>query len=201
MSLPEEYTNQNPLGQPNLRTVNGDLSKSPFQNLDMGEGNSLGKVRDILFGNQMREIEKKFARLEESLVKECTNLRVETRKRLDALENYIQKEVEFLAEQLKEEQTGREQAVKNLAEGQNQVVASLEKKLVQVNEESSESQRKLREQIFNQSNNLQDDIREKYQEVMALLERETQELRSDKTDRSRLAALFSELAIRLNALP
>ncbi len=45
---------------------------------------------------------------------------------------------------------------------------------------------------------LHDDIRQKYEEILAALERDTQELRTDKTDRSTLAQLFTELAIRLN---
>ncbi|MBW4571424.1 MAG: hypothetical protein KME31_26440 [Tolypothrix carrinoi HA7290-LM1] len=64
-----------------------DINKSQFNNLS--EINSLDKVRDILFGNQMREVERKFARLEERLIKECTNLRDENRKRLDSLESYF----------------------------------------------------------------------------------------------------------------
>ncbi|MBV9959511.1 MAG: hypothetical protein JO360_13885, partial [Acidobacteria bacterium] len=35
-------------------------------------------------------------------------------------------------------------------------------------------------------------------ELLAALEREAAELRTDKTDRSALAALFTELAMRLN---
>jgi uncharacterized protein YoxC len=75
----------------------------------------------------------------------------------------------------------------------------LEKKITQFEEQNTNNQRELREQILNQSKNLQDDIQQKSQEILALLEREAQELRRDKTDRSHLAAIFAELAMRLNA--
>ena len=57
-------------------------------------GESLDKVRDILFGSQSREYEKRFARLEERLIKEAADLRVDLKKRFDTLEIYIKKEIE-----------------------------------------------------------------------------------------------------------
>ncbi|NWF58376.1 MAG: hypothetical protein HXY43_03425 [Fischerella sp.] len=173
-------------------------NKPAFSN-NLSEISSLEKVRDILFGGQMRELEKKFTRIEERLVKECTNLRDETKKRLDYLENYIKNEVEALTEQIKSEQSKRDEAVKALSEDQKNINISLEKKLTQIDEQTSIKGRELREQILNQSQSLQDDIRQKYEEILALLQREAQELRTEKTDRSTLAAMFTELAIRLNS--
>src|SRR5690349_16058116 len=43
---------------------------------------SLDKVRDILFGNQMRDVERRFARLEERLIKETADLKEDVRRRL-----------------------------------------------------------------------------------------------------------------------
>jgi hypothetical protein len=69
----------------------------------LGSGN-LDKIREILFGTQMREYEKQITRLEERLVKECSSLRDDTRKRLDSLETYIKQEVESLTELAKKQQ-------------------------------------------------------------------------------------------------
>lgn len=173
-----------------------DINKSQFNNLS--EINNLDKVRDILFGNQMREVERKFARLEERLIKECTNLRDENRKRLDSLESYFKTEISSLAKQVNNEQGERGQALKALTEQHKNITISLENKLAQFEEKTINNQREMREQILNQSKNLHDDIRQKYEEILAALERDTKELRKDKTDRSTLAQLFTELAIRLN---
>ncbi len=65
----------------NGRHINGEAENGPgVENLD--------KVRDILFGSQMRDNERRFGRLEERLAKEAGDLRDETRKRLDSLEVY-----------------------------------------------------------------------------------------------------------------
>ncbi|MBW4611853.1 MAG: hypothetical protein KME21_00930 [Desmonostoc vinosum HA7617-LM4] len=198
MNPAEEYINnwQEPGGQAG---IDQDINKSNFSNSNINEINNLDKVRDILIGNQMREVEKRFTRLEEQLIKEYTNVRDETRKRLDVIENYIKQEVNSVTERLKKEQVERDVAVKLLAEEYKNFSSNLENKFTQFDEQTSSSQRELREQILNQSKTLQDDIQQKYKEVIALLERETQELHRDKTDRSQLAALFSELAIRLNS--
>ncbi|MGD1910605.1 MAG: hypothetical protein ACFB2X_07055 [Rivularia sp. (in: cyanobacteria)] len=163
------------------------------------EGNSLNKVRDILVGSQMRELDKKFSRLEERLIKECADLRNETRQRLDTLENYIREEANSLSERAKNEQLKRDKAVRAISEEQRKFAESLETKIAEIDEEASKIQRELRSSIFSQSQSLQDDIRQKYEEILGLLQRETDELKSEKTDRSQLSALFSELALRLNS--
>jgi DNA repair exonuclease SbcCD ATPase subunit len=163
-----------------------------------GSGN-LDKVRDILFGTQIRDYDKRFARLEERLVQECANLREDTRRRLDSLETYIKQEVESLTDWIKNQQAERDEAVEELAQEDKDTIKSLDKKIAQLDAEATKSDRDLRQQILDQSKSLNDEIRQKYEEILAVLEREAKVLRTDKTDRSTLAALFAEIAMRLNS--
>jgi len=165
---------------------------------DLAGGGNIDKIRDILFGVQMRDYEKRFARLEERLIKESANLRDETRKRFDALELYIKQEFESLTLQLTAEQNSRGEAFEALSQGIKDTTRAFEKKTAQMDEQSTKSQRELRQQILDQSKSLNDDIRQKYEELTAALQREAADLRTDKTDRSALAALFTEVAMRLN---
>src|SRR4051794_19108979 len=75
---------------------------------DFGGGGNLDKVRDLLFGAQMRDMEKLFARLEERFQKDLTELKEETRGRFESLEVFVHKEIESLTEQLKVEQGVRQ---------------------------------------------------------------------------------------------
>ncbi len=174
------------------RTNNGQVTAPA------ADGSNLDKVRDILFGNQVREYDKRFSRLEERVIKECATVRDDTRKRLDSLESFLKNELESLSERLKHEHSTRDEAVKALAQESKEMTASLERKLSQFDEQTSNSQREVRQHILDQSKSLYDEIRQKTNEMLAALEREAQELRHDKTDSSTLAALFTELAIRLN---
>ena len=59
-------------------------------------------------------------------------------------------------------------------------------------------QRELRDQMLEQSKDLSDDIRQKHESLLQSLERESQDIRFEKTDRSALASMFTEIAMRLN---
>lgn len=166
------------------------------ENLSSG---SLDKIRDILFGTQVREYEKRFSRLEERLIKEYTELREDTKKRLDFLENYIRQEVESVTEVVKKQQAARDEAVKQLDREHKNQVEVLEKKLVDLDEQANKITRDLRQQILEQSKNVNEDIGKKYAEILAMIERETKEIRNDKANRTTLSALFAELAMRLRS--
>ncbi len=196
--LPGEHTNSHSIEPAQAWSI-PDENQVQHSNTEIGEINSLAKVRDILVGEQMREVEKQFTRLEERLVNECVSLRDETRKRLDSLEIYLRKEVESLTERLRNEQVERDEAVKSLVDQHNHLNISVQKKLTEFDEQTATSQRDIREQIFNQSKNIQDDLRQKSEEIVALLQQEYQELRKDKTDRATLAKLFQELAFRISS--
>lgn len=173
-------------------------SKSQISTADLAGGGNLDKVRDILFGGQMRDYEKRFNRLEDRLVKECSSIRDDIKKRLDSLEMYIKQEVEALNEGLKTEQSQRDETTKEIAQELKDTSKSLEKKLGQLDEQSNQKQRELRQQILDQSKSLDDDMRQKYESILSVVDREVQELRSDKTDRSTLAALLTQVAMQLN---
>ena len=168
------------------------------QSTSKSGGESLDKVRDILFGSQSREYEKRFARLEDRLLKEASDLREDIKRRFDTLEVYIKKEVEALATRLKLEQEERSESAKTLSAELNDTARTFEKKTGQLGEHLTSSQRELREQILEQSKNLSDEIRQKHESMAAVVERTTSELRDEKTDRAALASLFMEVAMRLN---
>lgn len=165
---------------------------------DLSSGGSVDKIREILFGIQMRDYEKRFARLEERLLKEASDLREETKHRFDSLELYIKHELEALGERVVAEQDSRVDSVEQLSKGVKETFRAVDKKTAQMDEHSARAQRELREQMLEQSKTLSNDLRQKYSELLAALEREATELRADKTDRSALAALFTEVAMRLN---
>ena len=161
-------------------------------------GGNLEKIREILFGAQVHDFEKRFTRLEEKLLKETADSRTETKKRFDSMEAFIRKEIESLVERVKTEQGERSDAVKEISRDLRETAKNLEKKLAQLDEQATKGQRELRQQILDQSKSLTDEIRNRVKESAALLTRELKELRSDKTDRSALAGLFTEAAMRLS---
>ena len=166
-------------------------------NGELREGANVDKIRDILFGANMREYEKRFARLEERLTKSSEALREDLKKRFDALESFVREEMESLSQRLKAEKAERAESLKELTRESRDSSKTLEKKLSHVEEQLAGAQGDLRARILEQSKTLGEQIQKTKEELESALEREAETLRNDKTDRAALADLFTELSLRL----
>lgn len=82
---------------------------------DHAAGNNLAKIRDILFGAQVRDHERRFTKLEAQLLAEAAQLRTDLKDRFASLEQYIRNEVETLIGRLSREEQSRTSAVDLLA--------------------------------------------------------------------------------------
>jgi len=165
--------------------------QDPASATDLTGGASIEKVRDILFGVQMRDYDKRFARLEERLVKDTNDLKDDVRKRLASLEQYVKQEVAALGDRLTAEQGERVEAAKDLGEQLRETAKAFEKKTAALDDQSARAQRDLRQQLLDQQQRLTDEIQQKHQELLATLGRESGELRDEKADRAALASLLS----------
>ena len=163
---------------------------------EVATGN-LDKVRDILFGGQLRDYDRRFARLEERLVKELADLKEDMRKRMAALEHFAKTETEALAETIKNERDERTDAAKDLSRELRETSKAFEKKTGQLDEQLSRAQRELRQQVLDLHQSLSDDMRQNADDLIARLTQETGELRAGKADRVAVAALLTEMAVRL----
>ena len=180
-------------------TTSSDQDTLPrLPEADGAAGGNLDKVRDLLFGGQMRDYDRKFARLEERLVKETADLREEVKRRLSALETYMKAELESQSDRIRAEQEGRSAGDKELGRELRDSAQQFDQKLSQLDDLVARNQRDLRQQLHAQHQELVDDIRQRVEDVLGRLAHEAQELRSDKTDRKALAALLTEMAMRLN---
>ena len=159
---------------------------------------NVDKIRDILFGSQMKDYESRFRRLEESLMNQTAEIRETTRQRVDAFETYVKKELETVQARLKAEREERLDGARQHSRELKELTEALQQKLRDLEDRSTEGERGLRDQILQQSKDLLNEMRARQNEITALLERRSEELASTKTDRTMLAALFTEAAMRLN---
>jgi hypothetical protein len=163
---------------------------------DVGAGN-IDKIRDILFGSNMRDYEQRFARLEEALKKESSDLREATHRQLQTLEAFVHKELEALETRLNTERDERSESHSRLATDLSVTSTSILKKIGEVENHEAQAKREIRSDLLQQSKELTDAIRAKGEELVSRLERRAQELQYSKTDRATLAGLFNEVALRL----
>lgn len=164
---------------------------------DIHSGN-IDKIRAILFGSHMRDYEVRFTRIEERLSKEVLEMREDLRRRADSLEGYVRQEVEALSSRIRNEYTERAEAIKDLAGTLENLNKVFEKRTRQLDDELTKGQRELRQAVLDQGKGLSDKIRTSNEEILSMVERELAQMRAGKVDRSALANLFTDLAIRLN---
>jgi vacuolar-type H+-ATPase subunit I/STV1 len=158
----------------------------------VGPGN-IDQIREIIFGPQMQDYERRFGRLEQRVEKEVTALRDDTAKRLDALERNVKREIEALLGRLKAETDERSDAVKEQA----RELGESAKQLGQLSERTTAAQRELHTEILEQSKSLRDDLHRAEETISAELSGVAEELRRDKAGRDELAGLFVAFARHL----
>ena len=159
---------------------------------------NLDTVRDILFGAQSREYEKRFARLEERLLKEAADLRNDLKSRFDSLELYVKQEVESLAGRMKNEQQEKAEAMKSLGNEMGDLGKQIQARIALLDDQSNQGQRELRQQVLEQHKSLSEEIQQKNTDLSEALDKAIEELRGEKLDRASLAEMFMESALRLN---
>jgi len=161
------------------------------------ESGKVDRIRDILFGSQMRDYDSRFQRLDERLTREATEARADTQKRLEALENFIKGALESLTNRLNAEQFARGHAVEKLTQDLTENAKTLEQATKNLGEHSDREFHALRQQLLEQSKALGDEIREKHTQAKADLNREAEQIRGAMTGRESLAEMLSEVALRL----
>lgn len=172
-------------------------SRTQSPETETREAANVEKIRDIIFGSQMRDYEKRFARLEERLTADAQALREDTKKRFDTLEAFVQKEVDSLSQRLKGEKSERSEALKELTRELRETAKTIDKRLSQLDDQLAKETSALRGQLLEQSKQLAAEIEAKHRALSGTLDREAQALRSDKADREALADLFAKMAMRL----
>jgi hypothetical protein len=187
MSTPEEQK----------KGGNGSAARKAAAEAEAAGGGNLEKIRDILFGAQVHDFEKRFSRLEERLMKETSDARAETRKRFESLESFIKKEIESLGERLKAEHEERSEAGKEISRELRDTSRNLDKRIAQLDELTTKNQRELRQQVLDQSKALMEEIRLRNRETTTTLTKEITELRTAKADRAALAGMLTDVAVRL----
>jgi hypothetical protein len=162
------------------------------------EEDHLDKVRDILFGAQVRESESRFKTIEQRLAKDVAAMQAQFSKRCDSLEQYAKSEMAALASKIATEQAQRTEAVKALTKSLADTAKALGKKLGNAKQQADEERSALREQILAQSKSLRKELHASRAELKAASEQAAAELRDQKADRTSLAAMFAELAMHLS---
>ena len=151
---------------------------------------SLDKVRDILFGGQMRAVESRLQVIEERFRQEHEALRSDFARQVESLDAFIRSEVQTLDERLAAERAKRTEELKSLAAEIKEAIRTLEKRHVKLEESANLADATLRDELLLLGEQLSNE-----------LARSHQALDSAKTDRTALAGMLTDMAARLGGAP
>jgi uncharacterized phage infection (PIP) family protein YhgE len=167
------------------------------ENGGVAESDNVDRIRNILFGSQMRDYDDRFQKLEERLGRHAAEVRSELQEKLQALEALIKGEAESVCNRLNAEQSERRQAIENLAQEMSDTVRGLESKITNLENKAAQDIGQLREQLLEQTKALSAELNSKHDEMKDRFEREARRIRDAMTGREALAEVLSELASRL----
>lgn len=164
---------------------------------DNNSQENVDKIRDILFGGQMRDYESRFRDMDKRLSQETTRLGNDLNARLDQLDSYIKNEFKVLNDKLTGESKDRKSASEDLAASMADMRKVLENRIADVDEVHGAAEQEIRSQLHEQATELLEAIRNNQNAIENSLRDESRKLGDEKVARTDLAGLFSEVALRL----
>ncbi|MET0217451.1 MAG: hypothetical protein ABW205_05910 [Burkholderiales bacterium] len=156
------------------------------------------KIRELLFGNQMSDYDRRFTTLEDRFQQIIRDVESEAGRNLAGLESSIKKQLESCVNQMREEKELRADADKDLERDLREHSQSLDKRLGQLSEQLAKLERDFTERLSHETQSLREEIKRRNDDTRNTIERMFAELSSVKTDRNLLAGLFVEIAKCLN---
>lgn len=183
-----------PVPAPTEKTVSE--KKIPAADTNGAERN-VDQIRDILFGGQMRDYERRFQELNERLEADFDTLRQDQERRFAQLDKRLDEQLEKLGRALRQEVSDRTAATdeleSRLLQGARAHRSELAGAVDTLNHDLSAAEDRLRTAL----NELDTALKEQGARLNQALTRSRDELRGEKLGREDLAALMTELALRL----
>lgn len=161
---------------------------------DLGQ---LEKIRDILYGQQARSNDKRFATLERSLQESAATLRTDLVARLDAIEAKMVAGLADLRKSVRAEAKARDAAISHTTNQLDSRAVELDTKIGALTSDLADASSSLTTSLDSRSQEIAELVASHRAELHKSLDATASELRDTKASRSALASLFKDFAKRL----
>ena len=164
---------------------------------DAAADRNVEQIRDILFGGQMRDYERRFQEMNQRIEGEFARLRADADKRLVALERRLDEQVEKLAKGLRQEVGDRNKALDDLESRLLQAARTQRGEISAAIEGLGRELGATDERLRGLLAELEATLESHSQRAVQALGAAREELRCENVGREDLAALLTEVALRL----
>ncbi len=194
MDSPE--TNEHPHHAPSGPADTPHSPGAPAQAAESGAEN-VDKIRDILFGSNMREYEQRFAAMEERLSAEIKNLRSDSERRLDKLEEFLTNRVNQMQQSLQDEKRERGTADQDLGNQLRGAKQEVDQALGQLRDDLNRKSEAAAQELHTSFKDLMQHVGQVRSELGEQMSRESAQLNAQKVGRDDLSVLLTNLAMNL----
>ena len=165
--------------------------------VDGMESNQLAQIQEILFGDLIRDFDRRLHQLQEHMTKGLQRIRDGAEERLESLETHVEKRVDDIGEQIDSVRNQQSQSATSIISQIGELANSLRDGLKLFDKKQAESEGRLREFVTDEASKLRHEQHELSNRQQAELQREARVLQEAKADRAVLGDLLNELAARL----
>ncbi len=170
--------------------------KTNSQNKD-GSGAHVDQIRDIIFGDTMRQYEERFAVMERKLNSMTSNLSNDLDRRLERIEVILRKEVDKLKERLTKDREKSTLEAKARKQAMDELEGHVEGRLEELDGELTKEYQVLQSAVSDHSEAVVQMIDETRYQLDEAIAKQAEALDNDKISRSDLAQMFTEFAKHL----
>jgi len=166
--------------------------------VEADEQDNVDKIRDILFGNQMRELDRKFAQLEDRIASDFSAMRKESSNQVESLQSFVESEIEILTSKLTSEEKTRTAQLDDVDDEIKKSARQINEKIAELVKSLDKQSRDTNQKILKQSQDFSGELTGQMDQTRKRMDGYNQELTLGKVDKTALAEMLSSLALQLN---
>ena len=162
------------------------------------EIDNVDKIRDILFGRQIKDIDDRFNQVEEKFNKRLDNLENVFNARFETLESLVKSEMDRISADLNSEREARIDNFKQSSNDLKEQVIAVSETIEKLSDNNKASNEKLKRLVAERYEDVSAVIKSNQQEITESLQLASDDLKSKKVDKSVLSSIFADLALQVS---
>lgn len=163
------------------------------------EAENVDTIRDILFGSQMREFDRKFNQLEKNIASDIEAMRKENSNQMNSLQSFIESEISILSSRISGSEQSQIDELDKLDSTIHKHLEKIESKISTTNTTLDKLSHESSQKFLKQSQDFTTNLSEQMKDARERMDGHRDELSSAKVDRAFLSELLNGVAMQINS--
>lgn len=164
---------------------------------EIGQLGNVDQIREILFGSQTRELNKRFEKLENDFKRSFDEIKNKIEQNQKDFNLRLDNEVELISKKIKNLTTQQQEEIADIRDNELKQEKRIQNSMDILNDELSAKHEQLYKEQLENRNSLQEEMNNLKNELFDIMEIKLQELSDLKLSRDDAAEIMMETAMRL----